>query len=111
MKIKNPFFKIKKNVYLSEILSTLGKEKISKDIKINNIANLESATTNDISFINNLKYLDLLKKTKANYIITNNKYLSKIKNYCHPIIVSDVLKSVYKILKKKRNFYYDNSDC
>ena len=36
---------------------------------------------NDISFFNNLKYLDLLKKTKAKYIITNKKYDKIVKKY------------------------------
>ena len=60
---------------------------------------------NDISFFNNFKYLDLLKKSKAKYIITNKKYKKKIKNYCNPIIVNNVLKSVYKITK----LFYPNS--
>ena len=71
MKINNPFFIKKKNIYLSEILKILGIKKGKKDLKINNIADLNAASNNDISFISNLKYLDVLKKSKAKYIISN----------------------------------------
>ena len=97
MKIKNPFFKKKNYIKLSEILNTLGKKEIKKDVKINNISNLNTACSKDISFLNNLKYLDLLKKSKVKYVICNETHFDKIKNFCYPIIVKDVLKSVYKI--------------
>ena len=49
MKINNPFFIKKKNIYLSEILKILGIKKGKKDLKINNIADLNAASNNDIS--------------------------------------------------------------
>ena len=97
MKIKNHFFERQKNIPLSVILKILGKKNIKKNIKINNISNLINASKNDISFFNNIKYLDILKKTKAKYIISSVKYLNLIKNHCEPIIVSNVLKSVYSV--------------
>ena len=97
MKINNPFFKKQKYVLLNNILNILEKKNIKKNIKITNITDLMSATSSDISFMNNIKYLDILKKTKAKYVITDEKYLSKIKNHCNPIVVSNVLKSVYEI--------------
>ena len=93
----NPFFKKEKFILLNKIFKILGKKQIKKNIKITNITDLKSALSSDISFINNIKYLDILKKTKAKYVISDVKYLSKIKNYCHPIIVSNVLKSVYEV--------------
>ena len=97
MKIKNPFFKKKKNIKLSKILNILRLKSIKSDIEINNISNLNTATSKDISFINNLKYLDILKESKAKYIICNEAHAYKIKNFSYPIIVKDVLKTVYKI--------------
>ena len=105
MKITNPFFKKKKYILLSEIFKVLKKEKITEIIKINDICDLNTASINDISFINNLKYLDILKKSKAKYIISSKKHFDKIKNYCYPVIVNDVLKSVYKITEL---FYPDS---
>ena len=47
----------------------------------------------------------MLKKTKAKYIISSDKYLNLIKNHCEPIIVSNVLKSVYSVTA----LFYPNS--
>ena len=105
MKIKNPFFKRKTNIYLSDIYKILNKKKLIKNIKINDIANLKNASSNDISFFNNIKYMDILKKSKAKYIITHEKYLEKLNNYCKPIAVKNVLKSIYSITK----LFYPNS--
>ena len=105
MKIKNHFFERQKNIPLFVILKILGKKNIKKNIKINNISNLINASKNDISFFNNIKYLDMLKKTKAKYIISSDKYLNLIKNHCEPIIVSNVLKSVYSVTA----LFYPNS--
>ena len=107
MKIKNIFFKKKNYVLINNILNILGKQKIKKNIVITNITDLNSALSSDISFINNIKYLDKLKKTKAKYIITNENLFSKIKNYCNPIVVKNVLKSVYEIVLL---FYPDSLD-
>ena len=99
MKKKNPFFLKQKYIYLSDIFKILGKKNIKKKIKINNISDLTTATVNDISFINNLKYLEVLKKSKAKYIISNKMHFDKIKDFCFPIIVNNVLKSVYAVTK------------
>ena len=105
MKTKNLFFEKKKYIYLSKIFATLGKKKIKKDVKINSICDLSTASSKDISFINNMKYLDILKKSHAKYIISNQLFLDKIKNYCYPIIVNNVLNSVYKITE----LFYPNA--
>ena len=105
MKINNLFFEKQKYVLLSSIFKILGKKNIYKDIKINNITDLQSANFNDISFINHLKYFELLKKSKVKYVISNTKLSDKIKNHCNPIIVRDVLKSVYEVTK----LFYPNS--
>ena len=102
MKIKNPFFKKNNNINLSDICKILGVKRPKKDLKINNISDLESSSKYDISFYNNSNYLDLLKKSKVKYVISNEKYFKSIKNYCHPILVKNVLKSVYEII----NIFY-----
>ena len=107
MKNNNPFFKKQKFVFLNKILNILGKQKIKKKIKITNVTDLKSAHLTDISFINNIKYLDNLKKSKAKHIITNENLFSKIKNYCNPIVVTNVLKSVYEVVLL---FYPDSLD-
>ncbi len=101
----NPFFKKREFIFLNDIFKILGKKQIKKKIKITNMTDLNTALSSDISFINNIKYLDMLKKTKAKYVISQEKYLNKIKNYCNPIIVSNVLKSVYEVAL----LFYPNS--
>ena len=107
MKIKNNFFKIQKNVYLSDILKILQKKNFNKKIKINNISDLATSSKNDISFFNSLKYLYLLKKTKAKYVITNDKYKNIVKKYSKIILVEHVLKSVSLVTKL---FYPESLD-
>ena len=101
----NPFFKKQNNVYLSKILKLLGLKNIKKDIKIKNIKDLASASTADISFFNSVKYLELLKKTKAKYIIVNEKHEKIVRNFCIPVVVFNVLSSVALITK----LFYPNS--
>ena len=105
-KIINPFFKKKTNIYLSDILEVLKlKKKNNTKIKIDNISDLTNSSKNDISFFNSLKYLDLLKKSKAKYIITSQKYNKIVSRYCTTLVVDHVLKSVALISK----FFYPNS--
>ena len=93
MKIKNHFFKKKKNISLSSIYKILNIKKISK-IQINDIKDLKNATLKDISFFNSLKYLDDFKKTKAKHIIIHKKHLNYINSFSDPIVVDNVLNSV-----------------
>ena len=95
MKINNPFFKKKKNIFLSDILKCLSLHNIKKNkIKIFDIKDLNNAGAKDISFFNSIKYLKLLKNSKVKYVITHKKYEKLINKICNPILVDNVLKSV-----------------
>ena len=97
MKIKNYFFKKIPSFFLSDITKVINSKPIKRKIKIVNISDLSSAKKNDISFFNSFKYSDLLKKTKAKYIITNIKYSKFVSKFCYPIIVNNVLNAVASI--------------
>ena len=97
MKIKNPFFKKKNNIYIIDIFNILNLKKPKKNFKVDNISDLNSAKANDLSFFNSLKYFESLKLTKANNIITHKKYEKIVKEFCNPIIVTNVLKAVASI--------------
>ena len=97
MPTKNLFFKKKKYLYLSNILDLLGADKIYKNIKINSITDLNAANKNDISFFNSLKYIDLLKNTKAGYVIVLKKHSKIVNKYCNAIIVKNVLIAVSQL--------------
>ena len=105
MKTNNIFFKKINFLYLSDILKNLGKKKFSKRIIINNIKDLKNADKNDLSFFNSIKYLEILKKAKSNYIITDKKFEKIVKKFSTPIIVNNVLKSVAQVT----NLFYPNA--
>ena len=91
MRIKNPFFKKKNNINI------LNLKKPKNNFKVDNISDLNSAKTTDLSFFNSLKYIEGLKLTKANNVITDKKYEKVVKKYSNPIIVTNVLKAVASI--------------
>ena len=103
--IKNPFFKKKKYINLTEIEKILGIKTNKKKFKFKNITDLNSASYEDISFFNSIKYLENLKKSNVKYVVSSVKHKDLIKKYCEPIIVKNVLKSVSLITK----LFYPNS--
>ena len=105
MQIKNNFFEKRSNVFLTDIYNLLNLKKFKKKIVINNIKDLKSANSNDLSFFHNSKYLKSLKQTKAKYVITDKKHSNIVRSYCTPLLVDNVLKSVSIIT----NFFYPNS--
>ncbi len=102
---KNIFFKKKSNVLLNNILKTLNIKKIKKNIFINDIQNLDDAKKNDVSFLNSSKYINLLDKSKSNFIITTSELSNKIPKSKYKIIVKNVLLAVAQITE----YFYPTS--
>ena len=70
----NPFYKKNTKVKLAEIVKLLNNKFIkNKNLRINDIKELDKASSNDITFFNSSKYYDLVHKTRSNFIITNYK--------------------------------------
>ena len=65
------------------------KTKLDDKTVFNKINSIEKASSNDLTFFHNDKYLKLLSKTKAKACLIQNKYLSYLNNECIPIIVED----------------------
>ena len=95
--ITNNFFKKKKSITLLQICKAIGIKSEYKDKKIIDIKDLENAEIDEISFFNSTKYLHLLKKSKAKYVIINQKHLRIVEKHCNPIVVQNVLKSIAKV--------------
>ena len=74
MKTKVIFFKKKNYLLLSKISEAISSGKIKSNEKIFDIKEISEAKKNDISFFNSYKYINILKKTKAEYVITHKKY-------------------------------------
>ena len=105
MKISNPFFKKKKNIYLHDIFQSLNLQPSYKNQKIDGINDLSNSSKNEISFFNSLKYQNELKVTKSKYIITHVKYKKLLDSNFSPIYVENILKSVANITY----LFYPNS--
>ncbi len=93
----NQFYKKKNGIKLNDILLELGKNKQKFNPVIKDIKELETATKFDITFFNSINYLNILKVSKTQTIITNKKFLHLIPKKIKVIEVSNVLLSVYKI--------------
>jgi len=105
--VKHPFFKNCGPFNLSELLkdNKLNFFENLDDPIINDVKDLHSANTGDITFLHSKKYLSQSQKTKASYCIT----LENLKNYlpknCKPICVDNVLLAISKVTSK---FYPDS---
>jgi len=106
MKNLNRFYKKKDKVKLNDILKLLkiNNYKNNKFI-LNDIKSLEEAQSNDITFFNSRKYINLLNITKSKFIITNSKYNNLISNKINIINVENVLLAVAKVTE----FFYPTS--
>mgnify|MGYP001477910402 CR=1 FL=1 len=104
----NPFFKKNNKVTIKDILKILNiKNFKTTNIKLNDIKELDSAKSNDITFLNSTKYADLAKNTKSKIIITNNKYKDLISKNLKVITVDNVFLAVAKVTEL---FYPGSSD-
>ena len=91
MRYINPFFKKNNKINLRDILKILNIRNLKfKNIKVNDIKDLDQASKYDITFLNSVKYIDIANKTKSHIIITNNKCKSLIKNKCTLVVVDNV---------------------
>ena len=93
----NPFFKKTNNIKLNDILVSLKLEKQKNNFVINDIKDLETANKNDITFFHSIKYLQLIKKTKSNLVVSSRKFTNVIPKRIKVIEVENILLSVAKI--------------
>ena len=99
--MSNPFFKNQGPYNIYEILKllNLNLEGITSQ-NINNISDLNTATVKDITFLHSKKYIQIAKRTKASFCITNNNLKSNLPNTCTPIVVENVLISTSQVTAK-----------
>ena len=74
---------------IAEMTGALIKSNDTSDPVINGIAPLNDATTGTISFIDNPKYLDELRKTSATACFCAKKYTSKIPEGVIALVITD----------------------
>ena len=95
--MKNPFFEKKNNIKINDILLLLNLKKKQKNILINDIKELGTSSRKDITFFHSLKYLELLKKTRSEIIITSKKFSNFIPKKKTIIEVTNILVAVAKV--------------
>ena len=61
------------------------KEKFSKK-QIKNISNLNDSQKGDLTFFENIKYINNLKNTNASFCLIKEKFVTQLKDSCIPII-------------------------
>lgn len=81
------------------------KEKFSKK-KIKNVSNLINSRKGDITFFENVKYINDLKNTNASYCLIKEKFASQLKESCMPIISKEPLLDFIIISK----LFYPDAD-
>ena len=99
---KNIFFDRKGPFFLSELFEGTKKNKI----KIFDIKSLEEATKADLTFLDNIDYINLAKSTKSLSCLTIEKYRKYLPSTCEPILVKNVLFELCKVTKK----FYPSAD-
>ena len=103
----NPFFSNHGPFKITDILQTLNlnSDEINKDEDVNDIKDLLTSNTNDITFFHSKKYKDLACNTKASFCITTENLKEILPDTCSPIIVKNVLLATSVVTAK----FYPNS--
>ena len=105
--MSNPFFNNHGPIKFFDILQILNLDnnEINKNENINDIKDLLTSNTNDITFFHSKKYKDLANNTKASFCITNENLKEILPDTCKPIIVKNVLLATSIVTQK---FYPDS---
>tara|TARA_Y100001970_G_scaffold247529_1_gene316314 strand:- start:592 stop:1572 length:981 start_codon:yes stop_codon:yes gene_type:complete len=105
--MNNPFFKNKGPFKIDKLLNLSGIKNIDRftSFKINDIKDLATSGSKDITFFHSKKYLDIALKTKASFCITSDNLKSYLPNYCKKIVVKNVLVATANVTKV---FYPDS---
>ena len=91
--MSNPFFSNHGPFKITDILQTLKlkSEEMYVNQIINDIKDLMTSNTNDITFFHTKKYKDLANNTKASFCITSESLKSELPTNCIPLIVENIL--------------------
>ena len=106
--MKNNFFKkTKKFILLKDIINicNLYNNKLSSK-KVYDVNNIKDANSDEITFFNNLNYLDEVKSSKASFCIVSEKYKKYLNKRTIAVISNNPLIDFYKVVLL---FYPDSS--
>ncbi len=89
------FFKKSAPIALEQIIGTSEAKFVpayngrDKSFDLMGIAPLQSATQNEVSFLDNKRYIDLLSQTKAGLIIVSPAFADKIPHHSHALVTKN----------------------
>jgi len=91
----NIFFYPQVKLSLAEIIQIISAKidnNIQTNIDIQNVSTLENAKAGDITFFNNINYVEHFKTTKATACLINEKHIK----YCPPTTIAIIVNDPYK---------------
>jgi UDP-3-O-[3-hydroxymyristoyl] glucosamine N-acyltransferase len=100
---KNIFFDCKGPFLINKLFPN---KLLKKNIKINDIKTLSSATSEDLAFFDSVNYKEEAQTTKALFCITTEKLKKYLPKTCEKIIVKSVLYELARIVFK----FYPKAD-
>lgn len=103
------FFKKLRVVTLGELQEKIGIFKLDKkfcDVEISGVETLEKAGPGDLAFFSNVKYKDVLSKTKASAVLVNEAALKFVPESVVPLVCGHALIAYAKIL----DYLYPNEN-
>lgn len=71
---------------LSVLAKNIGIDIEANDLEIESFATLDEATQNQIAYIDDVKYLDLLKSTKAGAVLLKEEFLYALPTHSMPLV-------------------------
>ena len=100
--MSNPFFSNCGPFKIGEIFQSLNlkSEEMYKNEIVNDVKDLATSNTNDITFFHSKRYKDLANNTKASFCITNDNLKELLPDTCKPIIVKNVLLATSTVTAK-----------
>ena len=100
---KNIFFENKGPFLFNDLFSN---QKLKNKKKIFDIRNLKEASSNDLTFLDNIDYSNYARLTKASFCLTTEKLKSELPKSCTAVIVKNVLFELCNVTRK----LYPNAD-
>ena len=103
----SPFFRNYGPISIFEIIKYLNTKivKLDTNYEIEDIKDLSTASSSDITFFHSKKYKEIAKNTQASFCITTDSLKNDLPKNCIPLIVENVLVSVSNLTSK----FYPNS--
>ncbi len=98
--MRENFFNIH-TLSIHDVCAIIGVQKPDNcDVLLNGIATLQDATSSELSFLHNTKYVNALSQTQAAACLIQQEFVNYLPKTCVPIVVKDPYLALAKLLPK-----------